>query len=97
MVGPHAVLVSSSHQFKKVNGPMSSLDHIMQPLTIQDDVWIGANVFIKGGITIGRGVVIGAGSVVLKDIPDNKIVGGAAGASTRIIGDRSERSSIIEG
>jgi acetyltransferase-like isoleucine patch superfamily enzyme len=88
MIGPHAVLVSSSHQHRNIDAPMNSCDHIMQPLVIKDDVWVGANAFIKGGIIIGRGVVIAAGSSVLKDIDDYKIVGGIP---ARIIGDRRDK------
>ncbi|KAL1881443.1 hypothetical protein VTK73DRAFT_3961 [Phialemonium thermophilum] len=39
-----------------------------KPVTIQEDVWIGANVVILPGVTIGRGVTVGAGSVVTKDL-----------------------------
>lgn len=44
--------------------------------TIGNDVWIGANVFIKRGVNIGNGCIIAAGSVVVNDIPDYCIVGG---------------------
>ena len=47
-----------------------------KPVTISDDVWIGANAVILPGVTIGRHVVVAAGAVVTKDIPDNCIVGG---------------------
>ncbi|MDR1026354.1 MAG: sugar O-acetyltransferase [Lactobacillus sp.] len=47
-----------------------------KPITIGDDVWIGASVIILPGITIGSNVVIGAGSVVTKDIPSNTIAVG---------------------
>ena len=87
MVGPHAVLVSSAHQHRNIDTPMSSRDHTMQPLVIGDDVWIGANAFIKGGITISRGVVIAAGSSVLNDIGEYKIAGGTP---ARVIGDRRD-------
>lgn len=40
-----------------------------QPITINDDCWLGGNVTICPGVTIGRGTVIGAGSVVTRDIP----------------------------
>lgn len=43
---------------------------------IGDNVYVGANVVIIGNIQIGNNVIIGAGSVVVKDIPDNAIVGG---------------------
>lgn len=39
------------------------------PITIEDGVWIGANVTVCAGVTIGEGSIIGAGSVVTKDIP----------------------------
>lgn len=47
-----------------------------RPITIEDNVWVGAGVHIMGGITIGRNSIIGAGSVVTKDIPANVIAGG---------------------
>ena len=44
-----------------------------RPITIGDNVWIGADVTILPGVTIGEGSVIGAKSVVTKDIPPNVI------------------------
>ncbi len=46
------------------------------PVTIGDNVWIGACVVINPGVTIGSGSVIGAGSVVTKDIPENVVAFG---------------------
>lgn len=40
-----------------------------RPVTIGNNVWVGAGVSILPGVTIGDGTVIGAGSVVTKDIP----------------------------
>lgn len=37
-----------------------------KPVSIHEDVWIGANVVILPGVTIERGVTVGAGSVVTK-------------------------------
>jgi acetyltransferase-like isoleucine patch superfamily enzyme len=45
-------------------------------ITIEDDEWIGSNVFIMPGITIKKGTVIGAGSVVTKNIEPYTIVVG---------------------
>lgn len=42
---------------------------IALPITVGDDVWIGANVSVLPGVTIGSNTIIGAGSVVNKDIP----------------------------
>ena len=32
-----------------------------KPITLEKDVWIGANCTVCGGVTIGKGSVIGAG------------------------------------
>ncbi|MEE0016116.1 MAG: sugar O-acetyltransferase [Clostridia bacterium] len=47
-----------------------------KPITIEDNVWIGANSTVCGGVTIGEGSIIGAGSVVNKDIPEGVIAVG---------------------
>lgn len=46
------------------------------PVSIGNNVWIGAQVCILPGVTIGDNTVIGAGSVVTKDIPDNVLAVG---------------------
>ncbi len=46
------------------------------PITVGDNVWIGAGVHVMPGVTIGSNVVIGGGSVVTKDIPDNSVAVG---------------------
>lgn len=46
------------------------------PITVGNDVWIGAGVTVLPGVTIGDNCVIGAGSVVTKDIPANSVAVG---------------------
>ena len=53
-----------------------SRTHGPKPVTIGNDVWIGANVMVLKGVSIGNNVIIGAGSVVSTDIPDNCIAVG---------------------
>lgn len=43
---------------------------------IQNDVWIGQNVFLNDGINIGTGAVIASNSVVTKDVQPYEIIGG---------------------
>ena len=52
------------------------------PVTIGDDVWIGANCTILPGVTIGDNVVIAARAVVTKDVPSDRLV---AGVPARVI------------
>ena len=89
MIGPNVVIVSSDHDIRRLDAPMTTLNHILNPVTIGNDVWIGANAVINSGVTIGNGVVIGAGAVVTKDIGDYMIVGGVP---ARIIGDRRNKN-----
>lgn len=46
------------------------------PITIGNNVWIGAGVHVMPGVTIGDNVVIGGGSIVVKDIPSNSVAVG---------------------
>lgn len=46
------------------------------PISIGDDVFIGANCIINKGITIGDRSIVAAGSVVVKSIPEDEIWGG---------------------
>jgi acetyltransferase-like isoleucine patch superfamily enzyme len=46
------------------------------PITIKDNVWIGANSIILPGVNIGEGSVVAAGSIVNKDVPPYSLVGG---------------------
>jgi acetyltransferase-like isoleucine patch superfamily enzyme len=55
-----------------------------QPKTvIGNDVWLGANVFVRDGVTIGSGAIVAAGSVVVKDIAPYAIVGGVPAREIR--------------
>jgi len=76
LFGPSVVLRTADHRFDKVNIPIREQGHICKNITIEDDVWIGANVVVVGGVSIGRGAVVGAGAVVTKDVPAFAVVGG---------------------
>ena len=91
MVGPYAVIASSNHAHKQTDVPMATVDHVMAPVKIGNDVWIGAHAVITGGVTIGNGVVVSAGAVVTKDVADYQIVGGvpARVIAQRVVGNQS--------
>lgn len=55
------------------------------PITLEDNVWIGANATVCGGVTIG------AGSVVTHDIPAGVI---AAGVPCKVIRPITEKDKI---
>ena len=55
---------------------------IAKPITVGDNVWIGAGSTVLAGVTIGNKSVIGAGSVVTRDIPENTV---AVGVPCRVL------------
>lgn len=57
-------------------GPRGCEDCKRRPITIGDDVFIGANSIILKGVTIGDRAVIGAGSVVSRDVEAGSIAAG---------------------
>jgi len=61
------------------------------PITIGNNVWIGAAVSVMPGVTIGDGCVIGAGSIVTKDLPPNVL---AAGNPCRVIREITEADKL---
>jgi acetyltransferase-like isoleucine patch superfamily enzyme len=61
------------------------------PITIGNNVWIGAGVIVLGGVTIGDKTVIGAGSVVTQDIPSNVIAVGVPCRVQREITDEDKK------
>ena len=54
----------------------------IEPVIIEDNVWIGYQSYVGKGVHIGQGSIIAANSVVLKNIPQNCI---AAGNPARIV------------
>jgi acetyltransferase-like isoleucine patch superfamily enzyme len=61
-------------------------------VTIEDDVWIGAQAIVLRGVTVGRGSIVGAGAVVKKSVPPYSIV---AGVPARVIRFRWDVQTIL--
>lgn len=58
------------------DGHPSHINLREEPVSIEDDVWIGCNVVVLKGVTIGQAAIIGAGSVVTRDVPPYVLVAG---------------------
>ena len=50
--------------------------YVTAPVSIGENVWIGAGCIVLKGVTIGNNAVIAAGAVVTKDVPAYTVVGG---------------------
>lgn len=64
------------------------------PISIGDNVFVGANSTILYDVNIGNNVIIGAGSLVNKDIPDGSV---AAGVPCKVVGRFEEYKKRITG
>ena len=75
MIGPNLVLECTNHKTNKVGKTMfaESRNKIRGGVTIEDDVWLGANVTILPNVIIPEGCVVGAGSIVTKKLPPYSI------------------------
>lgn len=58
-----------NHNFSDVTRRIDEQGVSTKLVTIEDDVWIGANSVILAGVTVGKHSVVGAGSVVSRDVP----------------------------
>jgi acetyltransferase-like isoleucine patch superfamily enzyme len=76
MVGPGSKLISAGHVIPKGREPMRFSGAFLKKITIEKDVWIGAQAIILPGVKVGEGVIVAAGAVVTKDVPPFAIVGG---------------------
>ena len=60
-----------------------------KPVTIGDNVLIGANAVVIEGVSVGNGAVVAAGAVVTKDVPENAV---GAGVPARIVKMKDEKT-----
>lgn len=85
LIGPGSQLLAVTHPIKAseriveecVKGSKVALSKpISAPITIGNNVWLGAGVLVLPGVEIGDNTTIGAGSVVTKSIPANSLAYG---------------------
>lgn len=65
-----------NHNFEDSDKRIDEQGVSTTPVTIEDDIWIGANAVILPGVTIGNHSVVAAGSVVTKNVPPHSLVAG---------------------
>ena len=65
-----------NHNFTDSNKRIDEQGISTNAVSIEDDVWIGANAVILPGVTIGNHCVVAAGAVVTKDVPPHSLVAG---------------------
>lgn len=73
MIAPKVSLITGGHPL-----PLTERREYVTsaPITIEDDVWIGAAAVVTQGVVIGEGSVVAAGAVVTRDVPAHTLVAG---------------------
>ena len=70
-IASQVLIYNSEHNVKS-----NDFQAIVQPVEIEDYVFVGPRVTILPGVKINKGAVVAAGAIVTKDIPAGKIFGG---------------------
>lgn len=76
IIAQNVVISALNHKYEDITTCIINQGVNTDQITIDNDVWIGANSTILSGIHIGQHVVVGGGSVVTKNIPPYCVVVG---------------------
>lgn len=75
-IGHNVNIHAITHDPQDATGPEEKRNAIVGDIIIEDNVWIGSNVFILPGVHVGKASVIAANAVVNKDVQERTVVGG---------------------
>lgn len=86
LIGPGCTLWSQNHRFASRHELVADQGYDLAPITIEDDVWLGANVTVLAGVTLRKGTIVAAGAVVTRSSSEYALL---AGVPARSIGERA--------
>lgn len=92
-VSQYSYLCTATHDYEDAYNILYA-----EPITIEANAWVAADVFIGPGVTIGEGTVVGARSSVYKNLPAWKVCVGTPAKPIKdrvIIKDRSNEKSTL--
>lgn len=94
MMGPDVIILTRNHKYEREDIPMRKQGYSrVEPVIIEDDVWIGTRAIILPGVRIGQGAIIAAGAVVTKDVSAYTVVGGNPAAEIK---NRKSRAALTQ-
>ena len=83
-IAPEVIFQTGGHQIGTADRRAG--DGCIFKQTVGDGTWIGGRSTILGNTNIGRGCVIAGCSCVVKDVPDDVLVGGVPAKVIRVVG-----------
>ncbi|MBQ0725249.1 MAG: putative colanic acid biosynthesis acetyltransferase [Cycloclasticus sp.] len=72
VISQKSYLCAATHDYTK-----ETFDMVDKKITIEDEVWLAADVYIAPGITVKKGTLVGARSSVFNDLPAGMICVGS--------------------
>lgn len=75
LISGNCYIQSSSHSYDK-NNLIKSQKYLHSPISIGNDVWIGANSVVFMGVKVSNGVILGANSFLNSDTDEYTIYAG---------------------
>ena len=82
-IAPRVSICTAGHPLEAE--PRSAGWELGRPITIGDDVWIGAHAVINPGVTLGNRVVVASGAVVTKSFGDDVVLAGVPAKAVKSI------------
>jgi maltose O-acetyltransferase len=79
-IAPGVQLTTATHPLDP--GPRREGWESAAPISIADNVWLGAGAIVCPGVSIGEDTVVGAGAVVVRDLPAGVV---AVGVPARVV------------
>lgn len=89
-LGMQVLIVTSGHDIDD-HGRWSAVRNA-RPVTLGDNVWVGARSVILPGVTVGEHCIIAAGSVVTRDCAPWGLYAGVPARRVRDLSDAAVRS-----
>lgn len=84
-IGRHAVVSQRSYLCTGTHDMQAiAFDISAHKITVADEAWIAADVFVHAGVTIGRGAVVAARSLVTRDLPSGMLCAGSPAIARRL-------------
>lgn len=80
LIAEYVVIRDQNHNINSI--PYNCSGYTTAPISIADNVWLGAKVSVLKGVSIGENVVIGAHALVSKSISQNAV---AVGIPAKVI------------
>lgn len=83
LIGANVTISSGKHEIDHLTSSIFQSPVVPKPITIENDVWIGAGASVLPSVKIAEGTVVGANCVVTRNTEPYSVVAGIPGKRIR--------------